>query len=136
MVTRYTTPYHNFILPFKPNEIDKISITYVQNGQELVRRTKEDSDVSIIGISDIIKNASMGVEDYMDFLLSKVRDIDNSSLISIHLKKEETGSFTFHEAEEKNIALIQFQVLNTNGNSFISRPIRIRVYGSITDEVI
>lgn len=133
MLTRYTTPYHHFVLPFLTDEIDKITVTYVQNGEELVHKNKD--DVTIHDIQEILDNASMG-EDLLNLLMSKVDEADESCLLSVHLTQEETASFTFHKAAEKNIALVQIRVLNTKGDAFVSRPIRIRVYGSINEGVI
>lgn len=133
MLTRYTTPYHHFVLPFLTNEIDKVTVTYSQNGEILVTKNKE--DVTIHDVQDILDNASMG-EDLLKFFLSKVDVISESSLLTVHLTQEETSSFTFHKAEEKNIIIVQIRVLNTKGDAFVSRPIRIRVYGSNNEGVI
>ena len=136
MLRRYTTPYHHFILPFLTNEIDKVTLTYSQNGEILV--TKEKQDVTIHDIQELLDNASMG-EDIFTLLMSKVGDVSavaESSLLSVHLTQEETSRFTFHKAAEKNIALAQIRVLDTKGNAFVSRPIKIRVYGSTSEGVI
>lgn len=133
MLTRYTTPYHHFVLPFLTNEIDKVTVTYSQNKEILVTKNKE--DVTIHDVQDILDNASMG-EDLLKFFLSKVDTISESSLLTVHLTQEETSSFTFHKAEEKNIAIVQIRVLNTKGDAFVSRPIRIRVYGNNNEGVI
>lgn len=133
MLTRYTTPYHHFVLPFLTNEIDKVTVTYVQNGEEITH--KEKADVTIHDIQEILDNASMG-EDILSLLMSKVDIADESCLLSLRLTQEETSSFTFHKAEEKNIILVQIRVLNTKGDAFVSRPIRVRVYGSINEGVI
>lgn len=133
MLTRYTTPYHHFVLPFLTNEIDKVTVTYVQNGNEITHKDK--ADVTIHDIQEILDNASMG-EDILNLLMSKIDVADESCLLSLRLTQEETSSFTFHKAEEKNIVLVQIRVLNTKGDAFVSRPIRIRVYGSINEGVI
>ena len=104
-----------------------------ENGEELVCKNKD--DVTIHDIQEILDNASID-EDISRFLMSKVDVADESCLLSVHLTQEETSSFTFHKAEEKNIALVQIRVLNTKGDAFVSRPIRIRVYGSINEGVI
>ena len=134
MIIRYTTPYHNFVLPFLSEEIDKITITYSQNGVEIVERDK--NDITFIDISELLENASMGDEDYIDLLIKKISSIKDKSLATVHLTQEETSLFHYYKAEEKNIVKVQFHILNKEGDSFISRPVRMRVYNSIKEEVL
>ena len=136
MIRRYTTPYHHFVLPFLTDEIDKVILTYSQNGEIIT--TKEKKDVVIHNIQELLDNASMG-EDLFALLMSKVGDVNavaESSLLSVHLTQEDTSSFTFYKAEEKNIALAQIRILDTKGDAFVSRPIKIRIYGSTSEGVI
>ena len=72
-------------------------------------------------------------EDFMRELNKHTHGLPAASVASVHLTQEETGLFTFYKAAEKNIALIQIRLVNVDGDAFISRPIRVRVYGS-TDE--
>ena len=134
MIIRYTTPYHNFILPFLSEEIDKVAITYSQNGEELIKKTKE--DIKIFDISSLLENASMGDEDYIDLLIKKINGMRDISLATVHLTQEETSLFNYFDAEEKNIVKVQFHLVNSESDSFISRPVRMRVYNSITEEVL
>lgn len=136
MIRRYTTPYHHFVLPFLTNEIDEVILTYSQNDEIIF--TKEKEDVVIHDIDELLDNASMG-EDLYALLVSKAGGVEataESSLLSVHLTQEDTSSFTFYKAEEKNIALAQIRVKDTKGDAFVSRPIKIRVYGSTSEGVI
>lgn len=134
MIIRYTTPYHNFILPFLSSEVQKITVTYTQNGEKLI--TKELKDIEICDVQSLLENASVDDEKYIKSITVKTDDISESSLLIVHLTQEETSKFTFYKAAEKNIALVQIHVLNIEGDAFVSRPIKIRVYGNIKDEVI
>lgn len=134
MIIRYTTPYHNFILPFLSEEIDKVTVTYSQNGIELIKKRKE--DLTFIDISTLLENASMGDEDYLDSLMKKIDKMRDKSLAIIQLTQEETALFNYFKAEEKNIVKVQFHIVSNEGNSFISRLVRMRVYNSITEEVL
>ena len=133
MIIRYTTPYHNFVLPFRVEEIDDLDVTYTQNGKEITHLGKD--DVEIIDVSELIKNASMG-QDYIDEIKRKSEGLDYASVLKVHLTQEQTSEFTFYRAEEKNIALVQIRIRNTNPDTFNSRPIKIRVYGSISEGVL
>ena len=133
MIIRYTTPYHNFVLPFRVDEIDDLDITYTQNGKEITHLGK--NDVEIIDVSELIKNASMGQE-YINEIIKNSDELDYSSVLKVHLTQEQTSLFTFYRAEEKNIALVQIRVRNIKNDSFNSRPIKIRVYGSISEGVL
>lgn len=134
MIIRYTTPYHNFILPFLSEEIDKVTVTYSQNGIELIKKRKE--DIVFTDISDFLENASMGDEDLVDLLVKKIELKTDKTLVTIRLTQEETALFNYFKAEEKNIVKVQFHIVSNEGNSFISRLVRMRVYKSITEEVL
>lgn len=129
MIRRYATPYEYFVLPFASKDIANIKMVYTQNGEKIVEKLK--SDITIADIDDL-DNASMG-EDFMKQLGRHLRGLKAASVISVHLTQEETASFTFYKAAEKNIALIQIHLVDMDGDSFMSRPIRVRIYGS-TDE--
>lgn len=132
MIKRYATPYEYFILPFTAEKIDKIKITYFQNEQIVLEKDK--SEISIFNADDL-DNASMGVE-LIEELQKRSYKYSEFSIAMIHLTQEETSQFIFHKAAEKNIALIQFHLTNTKGDSFISCPIHVRVYGSLNEGVI
>ena len=129
MLYRGTTPYHSFLLPLKAEQIDKIYITYSQNGQVLFERTGdiEDENFSIKNIADLYENAS--VEQLSEEEL-------NSCQVSLHLTQEETLKFTFYPAAEKNIAVIQIRLTTTEGEAYASSPIRERIFGVFKDGVI
>lgn len=132
MIKRYTTPYHDFILPFLSHDIDKLKITYSQNGEVLVEKEKQ--DVTITDIVDILDNASMG-EDFQKRLNSKPY-YRFCTLVTVHLSQDETSLFTFNKAAEKNIVMVQFHLIDTEGESFVSRPILKRVYGTNNEGVL
>jgi hypothetical protein len=134
MIIRYTTPYHNFVLPFKVDEIAELDITYSQNGKEIC--TKSKADVTITDIEEIITNASIEQEGYINAIVAEADNLQSSSVVKLRLTQEETSRFTFYRAEEKNIALVQVRILHSNDDSFVSRPIKIRVYGSLTEGVL
>ena len=133
MIIRYTTPYHNFVLPFRVEDIEDLDITYTQNGKEITHLGKD--DVEIIDVTEIIKSASMG-QDYINEIIKNSDELEYSSVLKVHLTQEQTSLFTFYRAEEKNIALVQIRIRNTNNDAFNSRPIKIRVYGSISEGVL
>ena len=134
MIIRYTTPYHSFILPFLSEDIDKITVAYVQNGVEVLKKRK--TDFTFIDIEDLLENASMGDENWVDLVVRKFDKKVDKTIAILHLDQEETALFNYFKAEEKNIVNVQFHVVNTEGNSFISRIIRMRVYNSISEEVL
>lgn len=129
MIVRGTTPYHNFILPLLTDDIDKIYVTYYQNGQVLFEKTNdgESEDFSVINLRDLYENASMEQLSEEDL---------NSSQLTIHLTQEETLLFTFYPAAEKNIAVIQIRALDKNGEAYASFPIQERIFGVLKDGVI
>ena len=132
MIKRYSTPYHDFIIPFLSKDINEVKVTYSQNGEIILEKEKQ--DITIIDIVDILDNASMG-EDFSSKLRQKT-GYKFCSLLTIHLTQEESSAFTFHKAAEKNIALVQFHLIDSKGDSFVSRPIRMRVYGSNSEEIL
>lgn len=132
MIKRYSTPYHDFILPFLMKDITKIRITYSQNGEILLEKTEQ--DVTITDIVDILDNASMG-EDFKAKLRSR-KYYKYCSLVTVHLTQEETALFTFHKAAEKNIAIVQFHLKDNKDDSFVSKPVRMRVYGINNEEIL
>lgn len=133
MIRRYTTPYHHFVIPFLAEEINRILLTYSQNGEIIVLKGR--GDITIRNINELLDNASMG-EDLFALIEPKISSSDeltDCGLLSVRLTQEETSKFTFHKAAEKNIALAQIRIVNTKGDAFVSRPIKIRIYGSTTE---
>lgn len=43
---RVTTPTHTFNLPFEANTIDKLILSYKQNGNVILEKTKEDVELT------------------------------------------------------------------------------------------
>ena len=127
MIQPYTTPYHYFIIPFKPEQVEKVYITYTQNGEIILDKTVD--DISLIISATKVDNAYYGDETPPP---TKLTD----SIITIHLTQEETSQFHFYPAAEKNIAVIQVRVLTTTGNAYASRPIRDRISGVLKKEII
>ena len=60
MITRGTTPYHTFIVPLAPEQIDEVYVTYLQNGEIIL--DKNSSDLTITEVELETENAHM--EDY------------------------------------------------------------------------
>ena len=126
MIIRGTTPYHSFILPLLVEEIDKLYITYLQNGEVILDKDNTDEAMTIDNIVDL-ENASM------EELSEEER---NSSQVTLHLSQEDTLKFTFYPAAERNIAVIQIRVFTTGGEAFASNPVRERIFGVLKDGVI
>lgn len=130
MIIRGTTPYQSFLLPLKAEEIDQIYVTYLQNEEIILDKGKD--EVTITNIEDLIENASIG-EDLTETLTEEEL---NSCQLMVHLSQEDTLSFHFYPAAEKNIAVIQIRVLTTDGEAFASDPINERIFGVLKDGVI
>lgn len=132
MIRRYATPDEYFILPFAANAITKISATYLQNEDKKIEKNKSEIQIYDMDHVDDIP-LSKKSRDKLDHIITGRAQF---SIAAIHLSQEETAEFTFHKAEEKNIALIQLHIVDLKERSFVSRPIRVRVRGSINDEVL
>ncbi len=122
MIVRGTTPYHTFILPMNVDNISKIYITYLQNGQIVVEKTESDC---VPLESEPLENASINGEEEGE-----------TYTFAVHLTQEDTLGFKFWPAAEKNIAVIQIRVLDTDGEAYASEPIRERIFGVLKDGVI
>ena len=127
MITTYTTPYHYFIIPFTPEQIDSVYITYAQNGENVIEKTI--TDTSTIIPATKLDNAVFGNE-----VPPSMNPTD--SIITIHLTQEETSQFHFYPAAEKNIAIIQVRVKTATEEVHASRPIRDRISGVLKKEII
>lgn len=134
MIIRGTTPYHSFILPLEPEQIQVLYITYLQNNTVILDKeyTSESEEITIEPYTDELENASMNEQQSED---EAVQDL-TSSLITVHLTQEDTLNFHFYPAAEKNIAVIQIRVLTTDGEAYASEPIRERIFGVLKDGVI
>lgn len=134
MIIRGTTPYHSFILPLEPEQIQVLYITYLQNNTVILDKeyTSESEEITIEPYTDELENASMNEQQSED---EAAQDL-TSSLITVHLTQEDTLNFHFYPAAEKNIAVIQIRVLTTDGEAYASEPIRERIFGVLKDGVI
>ena len=126
MIVRGTTPYHYFVLPISSADISEIYITYMQNGQFLFEKDKDEITLMDVDLSD---NASMGDE-------NEESEYEVYCQASVHLTQEDTLKFKFFPAAEKNIAWIQIRVLDTEGEAYAAEPVRERVYGILKNGVI
>ena len=129
MIIRGTTPYHNFILPILAEDIDTIWITYCQNEEEIIFRTNEieDENMEINNLADMLENASMEQLSEEELQCSQ---------LTLHLTQEETLKFHFYPAAKKNIAVIHIRILTTDGEAYVSEPIRERIFGTRRDGII
>ncbi len=124
MIVRGTTPYHSFIIPLEPEKISELYVTYLQNDEVILDKTI--TDISIEPVEEELENASM--EEPTEFVIS--------SQVTIHLTQEDTLSFHFYPAAEKNIAVIQVRLLTTDGEAYASNPVNERIFGVLKDGVI
>ena len=142
MIIRGTTPYHSFILPFAASEIQELWISYMQNGKVIF--TKDNHMGSVVTLTDIDESMVNGfVTDYNqgDSFSSNDANQEEEEQISyseatVHLSQEDTLSFTFYPAAEKNIIVIQVRVLTMNGEAYASLPERERLFGVFPEGVI
>ena len=125
MIIRGTTPYHSFIVPLAAEQIDEVYITYLQNEEVILDKSK--SDVEII---DIVPEELENEES------EEAVEVDTSSEIRIHLSQEDTLKFKFYPAAEKNIAVVQLRILDTNNEAYASDPVHERIYGILKEGVI
>jgi hypothetical protein len=137
MIQRYTTPYHDFILPFTVDKVKKLYITYAQNGNNVFEKEYPslDSNITFMNASELNENASMG-DEYTDAIKKIIDDLSKCSIITLHLTQEDTAALQRYPAEEKNIAIMQIRVLDQNDNSYVSYLIRDRIFGTLKEEVI
>lgn len=125
MIIRGTTPYHNFILPILAEDIKEVYVTYLQNKEVILDKSKE--DVEINDLVDLYENASM--EELPE-------EVSNSCQLTVHLTQEDTLKFHFYPAAKKNIAVIQIRILTADDEAFASMPINERIFGVLHDGVI
>lgn len=130
MIIRGTTPYHTFIVPLASNQINEIFITYLQNGEVVLDKTSADIEISDVNLET--ENAH--VEDYNEISIEETSVA--SSKITLHLTQEDTLKFKFFPAAEKNIAVVQLRILDSEGEAYASDPIYERIYGVLKEGVI
>lgn len=141
-ITRGTTPTFNFILPFS-YDVDDIRLTFTQNGQIIKQYGKD--DITITPILTETENSDIVDENYGDEFSSNDYDAEypesgkdkNEAYCncSIVMSQEDTLSFLFHPAAEKNIAISQFKIL-IGDEVYVSDPVNFRIYGDLDGEII
>jgi hypothetical protein len=135
MIVRGTTPYHTFVLPMASSQIEQIYVTYLQNNQVILDKglsditfTDNEPDTDEINVEPSeIETDSEPVEE---------QEQEITSTVTIHLSQEDTLKFQFYPAAEKNIAVIQIRILDTNGEAYASDPITERIFGILKEGVI
>ena len=125
MIIRGTTPYHNFILPLLSEQIKQVQITYMQNDQVILEKTKDDAVIT--DISDLYENASME---------ELTEEEQKSCQLTVHLTQKDTLGFNFYPGAEKNIAVIQIRVLTTDDEAYASNVVTERIFGVLHEGVI
>ena len=141
-ITRGTTPTFNFILPFS-YDMDDIRLTFMQNGRVIKRY--ESVDMVITPILTETENSDIVDENYGDEFISNDYDAeypkpeeDENEVYcncSITMSQEDTLSFNFYPAAEKNIAISQFKILIDN-EVYVSDPVNFRIYGDLDGNII
>ena len=141
-ITRGTTPTFNFILPFS-YDVDDIRLTFMQNGQIIKQYGKD--DMVITPILTETENSDIVDENYGDEFISNDYDAeypepgeDENEVYcncSIVMSQEDTLSFLFYPAAEKNIAISQFKILIDN-EVYVSDPVNFRIYGDLDGNII
>ena len=141
-ITRGTTPTFNFILPFS-YDMDDIRLTFMQNGRVIKRY--ESVDMTITPVLTETENSDITDENYGDEFSSNDYDTEypepeedeNEAYCncSITMSQEDTLSFGFYPAAEKNIAISQFKILIGN-EVYVSDPVNFRIYGDLDGNII
>lgn len=141
-IIRGTTPTFNFILPFT-SEMDNVILTFTQNG-EVIRQYKK-GEMAITPILTETENSGIIDRNEGDEFISNNSDSEYSEPeadknevycnCSIVMSQEDTLSFVFYPAEEKNIAVSQFKIL-INNEVFVSDPVNFRIYGDLDGNII
>lgn len=129
MLTRGTTPYHNFTLPMKSEDISELYVTYLQNNAVVLEKSLLDDGVTLVDITDMYENGEI------DELTPSEEEVSGSQL-TVHLSQEDTLKFIFYPDAKRNIAVIQIRLVTGNGEAFASLPVKERVFGVLKDGVI
>lgn len=120
MIVRGTTSNQNFIVPMSSTDIVNFYVTYMQNNEVILDKEKDTEGVTLIDNSEDADS----------------EDSSNSSKITVHLTQEDTLKFKFYPAAEKNIAVVQIRMVDSNGEAYASKPIHKRIFGVLKDDVI
>ena len=130
MIVRGTTPYHTFIVPMQAESIEEVYITYLQNNEVVL-----DKDKTSVTIEDVVLDTENAEIDDTE-LIEEEEEVVPTSQITLHLTQEDTLKFKFFPAAEKNIAVVQLRILDTNGEAYASDPVHERIFGVLKDGVI
>lgn len=135
MIVRGTTPYHSFIIPLAPEQIQNIYISYSQNGKLILNKEKADIEIMPI-ITEETEVEETDTEEPGEEFEEEPEEEIKSSLVGLHLSQEDTLGFKFYPAAEKNIAVIQLRILDMDNEAYASEPITERISGVIKDGII
>ena len=141
MIQRYTTPYHDFLLPFTVDKVSKLYLTYSQNGENLIEKvysadgSETSPETTLINALELLNNSSMG-DEYTEAINQTSQNLSRCSILTVHLTQEDTAQLQTYSAEERNIALMQIRIKTPKGNVYSSLPTRDRVYRTFKEEVI
>lgn len=130
MIVRGTTPYHTFIVPMQSESISEVYITYLQNNEVVLDKDKTD-----VTIEDIVLDTENAEIDDTE-LTEEESEVVPTSQITLHLTQEDTLKFKFFPAAEKNIAVVQLRILDSDGEAYASDPVHERIFGVLKDGVI
>lgn len=131
MIVRGTTPYHTFIVPMASESIEEVYITYLQNNEVVL-----DKDKTTVTIEDVELETENAEVNDTELAEEEETEVIPTSQITLHLTQEDTLKFKFYPAAEKNIAVVQLRILDTNGEAYASNPVQERIFGVLKDGVI
>lgn len=131
MIVRGTTPYHTFIVPMASESIEEVYITYLQNNEVVL-----DKDKTTVTIEDVELETENAEVNDTELAEEEETEVTPTSQITLHLTQEDTLKFKFYPAAEKNIAVVQLRILDTNGEAYASDPVQERIFGVLKDGVI
>lgn len=139
MIVRGTTPYHSFIIPLAPEQIQNIYISYSQNGKLILNKEKADIEIMPIITEETEVEETEAEETEVESEEEPEEEPEEeikSSLVGLHLSQEDTLGFKFYPAAEKNIAVIQIRILDMDNEAYASEPITERISGVIKDGIM
>ena len=131
MIVRGTTPYHTFIVPMAADDIEEVYITYLQNNKVVL-----DKDKTAVTIEDVVFETENAEVIDIEEEEQDEEPTESACEITLHLTQEDTLAFEFFPAAEKNIAVVQLRILDTNGEAYASDPVHERIFGVLKDGVI
>lgn len=138
-ITRGTTPTLNFVLPFSVDDIGDLYFTFMQNGQIIFEKKKNDcilEDIDISTENGVIIDENWGDEFPSNDAENEPETEEDEEYYcncSIHLTQNDTLAFHFWPAAEKNIAYCQFRIVDSEEEAYASDPLNFRIYGVLKD---